>query len=290
MLLKLNYTFKTNTKNVTKKFNFRLSGQKINLTEQVKYLGLLISNALTWDNCQDSLINKLNRAIGFLAKIWQYTPKFLLKSIYNSIFNSHLISAYQIWGQKNNFEKLYQLSKLQDKALCIIHFLSPQSPLDHIYHNENVLKLRDFTLLQNTLLIKNYFDSQLPCPFNRYFNKTKMTYTDWTQCSTKNCVSVSKVNTICCGKESIKFNSTKTCIYLQNTLNIDFLEISRTKSSNHFIETHMDTLFILSSLFLLPSFSNFSQNTVCFNKKFILISCENIWWSWKASWLLLLVS
>ena len=69
MLLKLNYTFKTNTKNVTEKFNFRLSGQKINLTEQVKYLGLLISNALTWDNCQDSLINKLNRAIGFLAKI-----------------------------------------------------------------------------------------------------------------------------------------------------------------------------------------------------------------------------
>ena len=69
MLLKLNCTFKTNTKNVTEKFNFRLSGQKINLTEQVKYLGLLISNALTWDNCQDSLINKLNRAIGFLAKI-----------------------------------------------------------------------------------------------------------------------------------------------------------------------------------------------------------------------------
>ena len=32
------------------------------------------------------------------------------------------------------------------------------------------------------------------------------------------------------------------------------------------------SIFILPSLFLLPSFSNFSQNTVCFNKQFILIS------------------
>ena len=30
-------------------------------------------------------------------------------------------------------------------------------------------------------------------------------------------------------------------------------------------------LFILPSPFLLPSFSNFSQNTLCFNKQFILI-------------------
>ena len=149
------------------------------------------------------------------------TPqKFLLKSIYYSIFNSHLIYACQIWGQKNNSEKPHQLSKFQDKALHIIHFLSPQSPLDHIYHNENILKLRDFISLQNTLLIKDYFDSELPCTFNRYFNKTKMTHTYGTRCSTKNCVSVNKVNTICYGKESIKFNSEKTWNYLQNTLNI----------------------------------------------------------------------
>ena len=118
--------FKTKTKNVPKKFNFRVSGEKINLTEQVKYLGLLISNTLTWDSYQNSLINKLKRAIGLLAKIRHYIPKFLLKSIYYSIFNSHLIYACQIWGQKNNSEKLHQLSKLEDKALRITHFLSPQ--------------------------------------------------------------------------------------------------------------------------------------------------------------------
>ena len=47
------------------------------------------------------------------------------------------------------------------------------------------------------------------------------------------------------GKESIKFNSTKTWNYLQNTLNINLLEISRAKAlkliSKRFIETDMDT-------------------------------------------------
>ena len=92
-----------------------------------------------WTPCKDTTLH--------------FTPKFLLKSIYYSIFNSHLIYACQIWDQRNNSEKLHQLSKLLDKALHIIHFLSPQSPLDHIYHNENVPKLRDFISLQNTLLI-----------------------------------------------------------------------------------------------------------------------------------------
>ena len=148
-------------------------------------------------------------------------------------------------AKKINSEKLHQLSKLQDKALRIIHFLSPQSPLDHIYHNENILKLRDFISLQNTLLIRDYFDSELPCAFNGYFNKTKMAHTYRTRCSTKNWVSVSKVNTVCYGKEPIKFNSTKTWNYLQNTLNIDLLEISTAKAikliSRRFIETFMDT-------------------------------------------------
>ena len=60
----------------------------------------------------------------------------------------------------------------------------------------------------------------------------------------KKSVSVSKVNSICY-KGSIKFSSTKTWNYLQNTLNIIFLEISRAKAkkpiSKHFIDTYMDT-------------------------------------------------
>ena len=48
-----------------------------------------------------------------------------------------------------------------------------------------------------------------------------------------------------------------------------------TYSFNHLL-IFIIYLFILPSLFLLPSFSNFSQNTVCFNKQLILITSSTV--------------
>ena len=81
-------------------------------------------------------------------------------------------------SQKNS-EKLQQLSKLKDKSLRMISFLAPRRPLItsikmKIYSNEEISYY-----FKIVLLIKDYFDSELPCTFNRYFNKTKMTNTFW---------------------------------------------------------------------------------------------------------------
>ena len=95
--------------------NFRVSGQKINTTTSVKYLGVYINDSLTWETHFKNLIPKLDRAIGLLSKVKHYTPKFLLKMIYYSLFNSHLIYGSQIWGQTKT--KLFQeVVKLQNKA------------------------------------------------------------------------------------------------------------------------------------------------------------------------------
>ena len=60
------------------------------------------------------LKSKLNRAIR------HYVPKFLLKTLYYTIFHSHLIYACQIWGQ--SFNTLTKIQPLQDKALRVINF------------------------------------------------------------------------------------------------------------------------------------------------------------------------
>ena len=78
---------KTKLKTITKHLNFRVSGQKINPTTTVKYLGVHLNN---------SLQTKQSRAIGLLSRIRHYTPKSLLKTIYFSLFNSHLIYAYRL--------------------------------------------------------------------------------------------------------------------------------------------------------------------------------------------------
>ena len=91
--------FKSKLKTITEHLNFRVSGQKINPTTNVKYTAVYLNNSHTWEIHFKNLQTKLNRAIGLLSKIRYYIPKLLRKTIYFSLFNLYLIYAYQIWGQ-----------------------------------------------------------------------------------------------------------------------------------------------------------------------------------------------
>ena len=82
-------------RNITKHLNFRISGQYIPQTTQVKYLGLTMNEDLNWDLYFSQLKKKLNRGIGLLAKIRHFTPKHLLKTLYFLLSHSNLIYGCQ---------------------------------------------------------------------------------------------------------------------------------------------------------------------------------------------------
>ena len=91
--------FKSRNRKISKHLNFRISGQKIVPVDSVKYLGLTLQSDLHWKMHLTSLEKKLSRSIGLLSKIRHYVPKFLLKTIYYSIFNSHLIYGCEVWNK-----------------------------------------------------------------------------------------------------------------------------------------------------------------------------------------------
>ena len=93
---------------------------------------------LDWNIHIKNVIPKLNRAIGILSKIRHYVPKFLLKTIYYSLFNFHLIYACQVWGQNKKY--LEKWSTLQNKAVRIINLKLHNHSVDELYnkwHSEN---------------------------------------------------------------------------------------------------------------------------------------------------------
>ena len=92
--------YKPKTMKIYKKLNFRISGQKIEISDTIKYLGLHLQDTLEWENHLKVIIKKLQRAIGLLSKIRHYVPKWLLRTIYFSLFNSHLIYGCEIWGRE----------------------------------------------------------------------------------------------------------------------------------------------------------------------------------------------
>ena len=112
--------YRPRKKQITKHLNFRISGQKINICRNVKYLGKTLEETFEWNLHLKLLKSKLNRVISLLCKIRQYVLNFLLKTLFYAIFDSHLIYAYKIWGQ--SFNTLTKIQPLQDKALRVIHF------------------------------------------------------------------------------------------------------------------------------------------------------------------------
>ena len=180
----------------------------------------------------------------FLPKYYtprHYTPKYLLKTIYYSLFNSHLIYASQIWGHSysDHFRKLV---KLQEKALRIFNFLPDAAPLRDIYKNLKVLKLPDYIALQNTFLIKDFFNEDLPKPLNEHFKKLNNQHRHATRSSAHNSIFVPKVHTETYGKNSIKYQSTKLWNNLQQISQMDLLQQTRADTkklvSEHFFNSY----------------------------------------------------
>ena len=79
---------------------FRLSGQKIRQKTCIQYLGVLIDEHLLFKDHIKFLKQKLNRANGILAKLRHHLPSDdILKTVYYSLFDTHLRYACQVWGQ-----------------------------------------------------------------------------------------------------------------------------------------------------------------------------------------------
>ena len=160
-------------RNTTKHLNFRISGQYIPQTTQVKYLCLTMDEHLNQDLYFSQLKKKPNQGIGLLAKIRHFTPKQLLKTLYFSLFNSNLIYGCQIWGQDQN-EEFKKIEKLQEKALRIIHFLPLTAPVEKQMYKINILKLKDFIILENILSVKDCLSENAPGSFNDKFHPSKL--------------------------------------------------------------------------------------------------------------------
>ena len=97
---------------------------------------------------------KESRSVSLLLKFRYYIRKYLLRSIYHSIFNSHLIYACEIWGQIQTncyFEKLLQL---KEKGLRIINFKPQKTPSNCIFKENKILRILGFVNCKYTFFVR----------------------------------------------------------------------------------------------------------------------------------------
>ena len=105
-------------------------------SNKIKYLGLILDNKLSWKHHISELSKKLSRSIGIICKIKPFCSRNVLKSLFYSLFNSHLSYGLSTWGGNISVTQIQKLQVLQNRILRIIG----SDPLNDIVHCADIRK------------------------------------------------------------------------------------------------------------------------------------------------------
>ena len=160
--------FRTPRKTISRKMNFRISGQRIQPKISAKYLGLAIDEFLNWKTHFTVLRAKLERSIGLLAKLRYFVSENLLRTVQFAVSDSYLRYGCQVWGQNKN-ASTDEISRLLDKALGVISFKDRNTAARLLYNEKKIIRFFNLVTFYNCLFIAGYLNQNLTSSFGGYF-------------------------------------------------------------------------------------------------------------------------
>ena len=217
--------FRPPSASLTNRITLTLAGTKIFESLKVKYLGIILDSRLTWKIHIDELCKKLGRTVGMLFKIRYHCNKKVLRSLYFSLFESHLSYGLPVWGSAKQtlIQKLFILQKKAIRAITFSDFRAHTSP---IFKDITILKVHDLFQYQVSSIMWDYDHNTLPKSLNSLFTKTKNTHSYGTRFANADKLTIDRVNSHKYGDMSFrviganKLNELKDC---------DFYNEARTK-------------------------------------------------------------
>ena len=106
----------TSRKHNPASFKVTLNNHNISPEDNLKYLGVLLDNKLSWKPHVQKVKTQLSRACGILSKLKHYTLPPVLKVVYNSLIHPYLNYSVLNWGRGRN-ATIQPPIKLQNKAI-----------------------------------------------------------------------------------------------------------------------------------------------------------------------------
>jgi len=118
-----------------------VNGNEIEKVSSMKFLGVKISDNLTWDTHINEIASKVSKVVAVLGRLKHELPSNVLLTIYDSLIFSRLNYAIASWGN-SNVSKLKRLEILQKKAIRIITKSPYNSHTGPLFYSLNRLPLK----------------------------------------------------------------------------------------------------------------------------------------------------
>jgi len=191
----------TSRKHNPASFKVIINNHNISPEDNLKCLGVLLDNKLSWKPHVQKVKTQLSGACGILSKLKHYTPP-VFKVVYNSLIHPYLNYSILNWGRASN-ATIQLLIKLQNKAIRIINPTNTGSLEEHFQHL-NILCLPKLYSFSVGEFMHSYHNKLLPNHFDEYFVPLSSIHHHSTRLATSKNLFISRVNSSS-GKCSLKF-------------------------------------------------------------------------------------
>jgi len=139
---KTTYMILTATPSQNCNFEISMNDVRIQKTDSIKYLGVIIDNKLSWKPQIRSLCGKFSQACGVACKIRHFSDMKILRLIYFSLFHSHLQYCIIDWVRAYK-TVIRPVQVLQNRILKYITFSKRTSSANNIFKLLRILKVSD---------------------------------------------------------------------------------------------------------------------------------------------------
>ena len=148
----------------------------IEMTENTKFLGVIIDQNLTFYSHIAYIKGKISRALGILYKSKKFFDRSVLKLLYNSFIHPLFTYCICIWG---NAPQLYldPLVKLQKRAIRTIAGVKRFTHTAPFFREFRILNLSNIYIYNILLIMYKYHQVKLPLIFKSFFTRNNEIHT-----------------------------------------------------------------------------------------------------------------
>ena len=133
-----------------------------------KFVGIHLDEFLSWEPHLKHVRGKLSSANFALSRVKNLFPTTIKKTIYNSIFKSHLEYGLPCWGGVKS-SKLNPIHILQKKSIRHITGKKSREHTNPLFKSLGMLKVPDLIEYQSSCFMFNYMNKKCPSSFTDFF-------------------------------------------------------------------------------------------------------------------------
>ena len=137
-----------------------INDTEIERVNTFNFIGITLDENVSWKPHISILSNKISKYSGILNRLKRYLPLYIMRMLYCSLVNSHLIYGILVWGYE-----CHRLEKIQKRIIRIITVSKYNTHTEPLFKALDLLKLKDMLNLSTLKFYYRYLHDNLPAYF-----------------------------------------------------------------------------------------------------------------------------